>query len=93
MGGRTERSTLSISASLSVAEGFSWSAAVPLTAILETGDLPPRFFLTHHACNHILDQAERHGQHLPEHLRTALHHAASTHSNHASDDVAAVDRR
>jgi hypothetical protein len=43
-----------------------------LSDILETGDLPLRFFLSAKACQGILRRAEKSGKKLPERLRLAL---------------------
>jgi hypothetical protein len=69
------------------------SATVSLSAILETGDLPPRCFLTPHACNRILHDAAKHKRTLPELLKRALESVAHSHSSPVSDDVVAANRR
>jgi hypothetical protein len=43
-----------------------------LSATLETGDVPPRYFLSAKACSGILRRAERRGKELPVPLRHAL---------------------
>ena len=43
-----------------------------LSDILETGDLPRRFFLSPTACRGILCRAEKRGKELPRQLREAL---------------------
>ena len=43
-----------------------------LSDILETGDIPPRFFLSRKACEGILRRADKRGKELPEILRQAL---------------------
>jgi hypothetical protein len=43
-----------------------------LSDILETGDVPQRFFLTPKACAGILRRAEKRGKELPPQLRHAL---------------------
>ncbi len=43
-----------------------------LSSTLETGDVPPRFFLSAKACAGILRRAERRGKPLPVELRTSL---------------------
>jgi hypothetical protein len=48
------------------------AAASSLSAILETGDLPPRFYLSPKACEGILRRAERRGKALPPMLAEAL---------------------
>ena len=54
--------------------GLSHSAAVvcSLSDILETGDVPQRYYLTAKACQGILRRAERRGKELPPVLMTAL---------------------
>jgi hypothetical protein len=43
-----------------------------LLDVLETGDVPPKFFLSPVACAGILRRAEKRGKTLPEPLRVAL---------------------
>jgi hypothetical protein len=43
-----------------------------LSDVLETGPVPPRFFLSPKACAGILRRAEKRKKTLPEHLRLAL---------------------
>ncbi len=43
-----------------------------LSDILETGDVPQRFFLSATACKGILRRAEKRGKSLPQRLREAL---------------------
>lgn len=43
-----------------------------LSSTLETGDVPPRFFLSAKACAGIISRAERRGKALPVELRTSL---------------------
>jgi hypothetical protein len=43
-----------------------------LSDILETGDVPQRYFLSAKACAGILRRAEKRGKLLPEQLRNAL---------------------
>jgi len=47
-----------------------------LSDILETGDLPQRFFLSAKACKGILRRAEKRGKELPTQLRRALEQVA-----------------
>ena len=63
---RTECLTLSSS------EFPSAAAVCLLSDILETGDLPQRFFLSATACQGILRRAEKRGKTLPEALHAAL---------------------
>ena len=46
--------------------------------ILETGEIPPRFFLTEKHCQGIINRAENKGKALPKALRTALLEAINT---------------
>jgi hypothetical protein len=71
MGSPTEFWTLSIS------EYPSDGAASSLSDILETGELPQRYYLTPRACQGILRRAEKRGKELPEALRSALLGVAS----------------
>ena len=48
------------------------AAACSLSGILETGDVPQRFFLSGTACQGIIRRAEKRGKELPEALRLAL---------------------
>ena len=48
-----------------------------LSDILETGDVPQRFYLSAKACRGILRRAEKRGKALPEALRSALQAMAS----------------
>ena len=47
-----------------------------LSDILETGDLPQKFFLSPRACKGILNRAGKRGQKLPLELITLLEHCA-----------------
>jgi hypothetical protein len=66
MGGPTESWTLNTS------EYPSDAAACSLSDVLETGDVPLRFYLSARACRGILRRAERRERALPPALRTAL---------------------
>lgn len=48
------------------------AVAVSLSDILETGDLPQRYYLSPIACRGILRRAEKRGKELPERLREVL---------------------
>ena len=70
---RGASSTHSFSASPSVAAACgSLPCLVNLSEVLETGQIPQRFFLSARACAGILRRAERRGKALPEALRAAL---------------------
>ena len=57
---------------LKTSESHSGAVACGLSDILETGDLPQRFFLSQKACAGILRMAEKRGKKLPEQLERAL---------------------
>ena len=73
MGSPTECWTLNTSEHAASA-GLSPSddAVCSLSDILETGDLPQRYFLSAKACRGILRRAEKRGKELPGRLREAL---------------------
>lgn len=66
MGGPIESLTLSSS------EFHSGAVESSLSDILETGDVPQRYFLSPKACAGILRRAEKRGKRLPEALDAAL---------------------
>ena len=74
MGSPTECLTLSTSEA-AASPTLSHSAAVvcSLSDILETGDVPQRYYLTARACAGILRRAEKRGKELPPQLAAALH--------------------
>jgi hypothetical protein len=57
---------------LSSPEFHSAAVASSLSDILETGDLPQRYFLSPKACAGILRRAEKRGKELPQQLKRAL---------------------
>ena len=63
---------------LSSSEYHSAAAVCSLSDILETGDVPQRFFLSATACRGILRRAEKRGRELPPLLQTALERVAQT---------------
>jgi len=71
MGSPTEFLTLNI------LEYPSDGAASSLSDILETGELPQRYYLSGTACRGILRRAEKRGKELPEALKSALLAVAS----------------
>ena len=74
MGSPTECWTLS---------GSEWPSdadVCSLSDILETGDLPQRYFLSAKACQGILNRAERRGKKLPPQLYKALRTVAQAMS-------------
>ena len=72
MGGPTESLTLNTS------EYPSVGVVCSLSDILETGDVPQRFFLSAKACRGILRRAAKRGKKLPEPLQLALEAAGGT---------------
>ena len=60
------------SLTVNISECHNVAAASYLSDILETGDLPQRFFLTAKACAGILRRAEKRGKELPKVLERAL---------------------
>jgi len=73
MGGPTEYWTLSISEHAAFPEPFpSGDAVCSLSDILETGDLPQRYYLSPRACEGILRRAGNRGKVLPTMLLEAL---------------------
>jgi hypothetical protein len=79
MGSPTEFSTLKIS------ESHSAAVACSLSDVLETGDVPQRFYLSAKACVGILRRAAKRGRQLPHSLQTALEHAARAITKHRQD--------
>lgn len=61
---------------LSGSEFHSAAAACSLSDVLETGDVPQKFFLSAKACRGILRRAARRGRELPPDLLAALESAA-----------------
>lgn len=73
MGGPTESLTLNTSEhAASPTLSRSGGVVCSLSDILETGDVPQRFYLTPKACAGILRRAEKRGKDLPEMLHKAL---------------------
>jgi hypothetical protein len=66
------------SLTLSILEFHSDAAASSLSDILETGDLPLRYYLSAKACQGILRRAETRGKELPHSLASALMSVALT---------------
>src|ERR1700690_2873084 len=71
MGSPTEFLTLNTS------DWPSDGSACSLSDVLETGDVPQRFYLSAKACQGILRRAEKRGKSLPPSLRAALEAVAS----------------
>ena len=63
---------------LSTLEFPSAAVASSLLDILETGDVPQRYFLSSTACKGILRRADKRGKELPLPLRAALQEAADS---------------
>ncbi len=72
MGGPTECLTLNTS------EWPSAAVVCSLSDVLETGDVPRRYFLSPRASAGILRRAERRGKELPPQLRAALQAVADS---------------
>ena len=78
MGSPTGFLTLSTSEHADTLEpSLKGGAVCSLSDILETGDLPQRYYLTAKACQGILRRAEKRGKELPRELNLALQAAAS----------------
>ena len=65
---------------LNTSEFHSGAVACSVSDILETGDVPQRFFLSATACRGILRRAEKRGKALPIQLRRALEQVAGDSS-------------
>lgn len=78
MGSPTEFLTLNSS------EFHSAAVVCSLSDILETGDVPQRYFLSATACLGILRRAEKRGKRLPPSLRAALEAVASGQTSTAT---------
>ncbi len=66
---------------LSTLEFHSAAVASSLSDVLETGDLPQRYFLSATACKGILRRAAKRGKTLPDHLCHALQQAGDSAGN------------
>jgi hypothetical protein len=62
---------------LNTLEYHSGAVASSLSDVLETGDVPQRYFLSSTACRGILRRAEKRGKELPPQLQTALETVAT----------------
>ena len=71
---------------LNTSEWPSDGAACSLSDILETGDVPRRFYLSPKACRGILRRAEKRGKVLPPSLAEALRAVASEPTSTATGD-------
>ena len=63
---------------LNTLEWPSDAVVCSLSDVLETGDLPQRFFLSEKACQGILRRAEKRGKKLPAQLQRALESVVTT---------------
>ena len=73
MGSPTEFLTLSLSEwNHTLVPSHSGDAVCSLSDVLETGDVPRRYYLSARACAGILRRAEKRGKELPTALRQAL---------------------
>lgn len=85
-GGPTESWTLSTSEHPAfLGRPHNGGVVCSLSDILETGDLPQRFFLSQKACKGILHRAEKRGKSLPPFLRAALEAVASEQTSTATE--------
>jgi hypothetical protein len=71
---------------LSTLEWPSAAAVCLLSDVLETQDVPQRFYLSATACQGILRRAEKRGKLLPPSLREALEAVASAPTLIATED-------
>ena len=71
---------------LSTSEFHSAAAACSLSDVLETGELPQRFFLSATACKGILRRAAKRGKSLPPSLVAALEAVTSERTSTATED-------
>ena len=79
MGSHTALLTLSTSEHAAfLGPSHNDAAVCSLSDILETGDVPQRFYLTATACQGILRRAEKRGKVLPVALREALQSVVGT---------------
>jgi hypothetical protein len=62
---------------LNLPEFHSAAVASSLSDILETGDLPQRYFLSRKVCRGILRRAAKRGKELPRSLKSALERIAT----------------
>lgn len=72
---------------LSTSECPSDAVESSLSDILETGDIPQRYFLSRKACAGILRRSEKRGRELPIALREALEQAAQTTTERRQDST------
>jgi len=68
-----------------ISEFHSAAAASSLSDILETGEVPQRFYLSATACRGILRRAEKRGRALPPSLQMALERVAQTTTRDKQD--------
>src|SRR4051794_5937800 len=79
MASPTECLTLStVDHATSLAPSRSDDGVSCLSDILETGDVPPKYFLTPRACAGILRRAAKRGKELPRQLQAALQQVADS---------------
>src|SRR5882762_10638680 len=71
---------------LNMQEYHSAAVASSLSDILETGDVPQRFFLSPTACKGIMRRAEKRGKPLPPSLRAALEVVGSAQTSTVMED-------
>jgi len=71
---------------LNISDWPSDGSACSLSDVLETGDVPQRFYLSGKACRGILRRAEKRGKSLPPSLHAALLAVASAPTSTATED-------
>ena len=72
---------------LNTSEYRSGAVASSLSDVLETGPVPPQYYLSSTACRGILRRAEKRGKELPGQLRAALESVATpTHQTEMAED-------
>jgi hypothetical protein len=74
---------------LNTSEFHSAAVASSLSDILETGDIPQRFFLSETACRGILRRAEKRGKKMPQPLHLALQTVAQGRALEAATEKTA----
>ncbi|OWV62610.1 hypothetical protein ATY75_12115 [Rhizobium sp. N122] len=79
MGSPTEFLTLNMCGwTATLVPSHSDGSVCSLSDILETGDLPPQYFLSPKACAGILRRAGKRGKELPQQLQAALQAVADS---------------
>jgi hypothetical protein len=88
MGGLTESWTLNGAEHTGTQEPSRSAEGVSsLSDVLETQQVPQRFYLSAKACSGILRRAERRGKELPQMLRAALEAVAMVECRRAEESI------